>query len=82
MNIRSFSPSFHSDKKSKNSFAKTLFAEVKEKTFGELNKEDKGEHEKLKNNEEMYKTYSEHYKKEITLETSVKIIKFKILEKT
>jgi len=62
-------------------FAKILLTEVEEKTFGELNEEDRKGHEEFKNDEEMYKVYSEYYKKEITPDTPVKIIRFKILEK-
>ncbi len=66
---------------SKKPFAKVILTEVKEKTFGELNEEDKRGHEEFKNDEEMYKVYSEYYKTEITPDTSLKIVSFKILEK-
>jgi hypothetical protein len=63
----------------KEPFAKAVLIEVREKTFAELNEEDKKGHEKFRNDEEMYKTYSEYYGKEIIPDTLVKIIKFKIL---
>lgn len=69
------------DSETKKLFAKAILVEVKEKTFRELTGEDKKGHEKFKNDEEMLKAYSEYYKTEITLDTPVKIIKFKILEK-
>jgi len=68
----------HGDEKP---FAKAMLTEVKEKTFRELDEEDKKGHEKFKNDEEMYKVYSGYYKKEITPDTSLKIIRFKILIK-
>jgi hypothetical protein len=65
----------------KKPFAKVKLVEIKEKTFKELNEEDREGHEKFKNDEEMLKTYSEYYKTEITPDTPLKIIKFKILIK-
>lgn len=67
--------------KNKKPFAKALITEVEEKTFKELNEEDKKGHENFKNDEEMYRVYSEYYKTKITPDTAVKIIKFKILNK-
>ena len=69
------------DSETKKSFAKAVLVEVKEKTFGELDEGDKKGHEKFKSNEEMLKMYSRYYKTEITPDTSLKIIKFEILEK-
>ncbi len=62
----------------KNPFAKAVLTKVNEKTFGELSKEDKKGHEEFKIDEEMYKTYSEYYKREITPDTLLKVIQFKI----
>lgn len=69
------------DYQNKKPFAKSVFDKVKEKTFKELNEEDKKGHEVFQNDEEMYKTYSDYYKTEITPDTAVKIIRFKILNK-
>jgi len=65
----------------KNQFAKALLLKVQEKTFKELTDEDKNGHEEFKNDEEMYKIYSEYYGTEITPDTSLKVIEFKILVK-
>ncbi len=69
------------DSETKKSFAKAVLVEVKEKTFRELDEEDKRGHEKFKNDEEMLKTYSEYYGTEITPDTLLKVIEFKILVK-
>ena len=62
-------------------FAKAVLVEVEEKIFKEVSEEDKDGHEKFKTNEEMLKTYSDYYKTEVSLDTSLKIVRFKILEK-
>lgn len=59
-------------------FATAVVSKVKEKTFGDLNEEDKKGHEKFNSEQEMYKTYSNYYNMEITSNTEVKVIKFKI----
>lgn len=69
------------DNETKEPFARAALLEVREKTFGELDGEDKKGHEEFRNNEEMLKTYSEYYRTEITPDTPLKIIKFKILER-
>lgn len=69
------------DKETKQPFAKVILTEVEEKIFKDLTDEDKKGHEDFKSEEEMFKTYSEYYKTEITPETSLKVIKFKLLEK-
>lgn len=60
-------------------FAKVLIINVKEKTFRELTEEDKRGHEGFENNEEMLKIYSGYYNIEVTLDTPLKIIKFKVI---
>ncbi len=69
------------DHETKKPFVKAMLTEVKEKTFKELDKKDREGHEEFRDDKEMLKTYSEYYKTEITPETPLKIIKFKILEK-
>ena len=69
------------DIENKQPFAKGLLTEVIEKTFRELTEEDRKGHEEFKGEKEMFKTYSEYYKTEITSDTSLKVIKFKILNK-
>ena len=69
------------DKETKQPFAKVLLAEVEEKIFKDLTDEDKKGHEEFKNEEEIFKAYSEYYKTEIIPATSLKVIKFKLLEK-
>lgn len=59
-------------------FAKADVSKVEEKTFGELNEEDKAGHEKFNSEQEMYKTYSNYYNMRVTPNTKVKVIKFKI----
>jgi len=66
----------------KQSFAKAVLIEVKEKTFKELMREDREGHEEFKNEEEMFKTYFDYYKTEVTPDTPLKIIRFRLLEKT
>lgn len=60
-------------------FAKAEVIKVKETTLGNLTDDDKKGHESFKSDEEMYKTYSAYYKTQVTSETKVKIIKFKLL---
>jgi len=69
------------DTKTKEPFTKVLLIEVQEKTFRDLTEEDKEGHEEFKDDEEMYKTYSDYYTTQIIPNTSLKVIKFKILEK-
>lgn len=59
-------------------FTNAEITDVKETTFKYLNDDDFDGHEKFSSKEEMYKTYSKYYKTEVTEDTIVKIIKFKI----
>ena len=59
-------------------FAQAVAIRVKETTFWELTEEDFAGHEKFASKEEMYKRYSWYYRKEITPQTRLKIIEFKI----
>jgi len=60
-------------------FANAEILSVIEKKLGKIQEDDFEGHEKFKNLEEMYETYKEYYGDEVNPETSVKIIKFKLL---
>jgi hypothetical protein len=49
--------------------------------FGELDDLDWDWHEKFSSDRKMYETYSKYYSKIINMDSKLKIIKFKILEK-
>ncbi len=61
-------------------FAKAKIISINETKFKYLTEEDKKGHEPFSTDEEMYETYSKYYKINITPETSLKVIKFKIYE--
>ena len=69
------------DKETKQPFVEASLVEVREKMFKDLTEEDKRGHEGFKNKEEMLKTYSDYYKTEVTLDTPLKIVRFKIIKK-
>ncbi|MBI4448286.1 ASCH domain-containing protein [Candidatus Woesearchaeota archaeon] len=60
-------------------FGKALAVLVKETIFENLTEEDKAGHGKSSPKEELYKTFSDYYKMEVSGKTKVKIIKFKLL---
>jgi len=60
-------------------FARAELLDVKETTFGELTEEDWEGHKKFASDDEMYKTYSIYYKREVGKDIPVKIIKYKLL---
>lgn len=60
-------------------FAKAEIIEIKEKKLREILEQDFEGHEKFKNEEEMFETYKKYYGDKVTLNTVVKIIKFKLL---
>ncbi|PIR04193.1 MAG: hypothetical protein COV59_03345 [Candidatus Magasanikbacteria bacterium CG11_big_fil_rev_8_21_14_0_20_39_34] len=60
-------------------FATAKIIDVKETTFQNLTEEDWAGHEKFVSDEEMYKRYTEYYKREVTPDTKVKIIKFELV---
>ncbi len=62
----------------KEKFAKATLIKVKETTFGKLTDEDCDGHEKFSSDEEMYKTYSGYYNRQVDKNSSVKIIKFEL----
>jgi hypothetical protein len=59
-------------------FAQAAVIRVKETTFWELIPEDLIGHEEFASEEEMYKTYTRYYHKEITPQTNLKVIEFKL----
>ena len=63
----------------KEEFAKAKLIRVKETTFGELTEEDWDGHEKFSSEEELYKTYSKYYNRQIDENTPLKIIKFELV---
>lgn len=63
----------------KEEFAKVKLIGVKETTFGELTSEDWEGHETFFSEEEMYRTYSNYYSRQVDKNSPVKIIKFKII---
>lgn len=64
----------------KEAFANAIIIDVIEKKFKDLNDEDFEGHEKFDTMDEMYKTYSTYYNKEVNEDTTVKIIKFKLID--
>jgi hypothetical protein len=63
----------------RNEFAKAQVLWTKYTTFGKLSPEDTEGHETFTDIEELLKTYSEYYSTNATLETPVKVIKFKLI---
>lgn len=61
-------------------FAEVELIDVVKKPFGNLTKEDKEGHERFESSEIMYQTYSKYYNKTVTADTSVRVIKFKVLK--
>tara|TARA_Y100000034_G_C6829245_1_gene374179 strand:- start:807 stop:1127 length:321 start_codon:yes stop_codon:yes gene_type:complete len=59
-------------------FAKAIIISVKETTFEEVDQCDKEGHEKFSSDEEMYRTYSKYYNINVTPQTKLKIIGFKL----
>ncbi|EKE26258.1 MAG: hypothetical protein ACD_4C00354G0004 [uncultured bacterium (gcode 4)] len=60
-------------------FAKAKVLNVNCTKFWELKEEDIEWHEKFESEEEKYKNYSNYYKTEITPNTELKVIKFKLI---
>ncbi|MDD5396751.1 MAG: ASCH domain-containing protein [Candidatus Moranbacteria bacterium] len=58
-------------------FAHAVLGEIKERKFGEMTAEDMDGHEKYASTAEMLAAFSGYYNQPITIETLVKIIKFK-----
>lgn len=60
-------------------FAQAEATQVREKSFKELTDEDFEGHEKFSSPEEMMKTYKENYGDQVTMDTLIKMIDFKLL---
>jgi hypothetical protein len=60
-------------------FAQAKLITVRETTLGKLSDTDWDGHEKFKNNQEMYDTYSRYYQRPVDEHSPVKIIKFELL---
>ncbi len=63
----------------KEEFAVAELTQSLEKKFNQLTEEDWVGHEKFDTEEEMYQSYSAAYSKEVTPETDLKIIHFKLI---
>lgn len=66
--------------KTQEEFALAELTKVKETKFKDLVEEDWAGHEKFRTDEEMYQSYSKAYSKEVTPDTSLKIVHFKLLK--
>lgn len=60
-------------------FGKARIVSVIEKPIGQLTEEDKKGHEKFTSDKEMYRTYSRYYKRPITADTLIKIVRFALI---
>lgn len=61
-------------------FAKARILWVKDTTFERLTEEDRQGHEDFESEQEMLKTYSEYYGRDVGLETKLKVIKFDLID--
>ena len=64
----------------KEEFTTAELIEVIEKQFKDLTDTDWTGHEKFSSEKEMYESYSKYYSREVTPETLVKIIHFKLIK--
>lgn len=60
-------------------FAKAEITGMREKKLGEITEKDFEGHEKYESNEEMIERYKEYYGEKVNMDTTVKIIDFKLL---
>ncbi|OGY23184.1 MAG: hypothetical protein A2172_02285 [Candidatus Woykebacteria bacterium RBG_13_40_15] len=67
------------NKQTGETFAKAKLTDVFEKPFKDLTPEDFEGHEKFPSEKEMFETYSKYYGKQVSSQTPVKIIHFKLL---
>lgn len=63
----------------KEEFAKARLLDVQEKTFGALTNEDWEGHDRFQSDEETYLTFSKYYRREVSKDSMVKIIRFELL---
>ena len=67
------------DAKTLKKFAKAELTGIKIKKFKDLTENDWKGHEEYNSDKEMYKKYTEYYKRPINEETELKIISFKLI---
>lgn len=67
------------ESKTEKHFTTARIIKVINKKMGELKEEDKKGHEKYGNDRQMYKIYSGYYKKDVTPDTLVKIVRFELV---
>lgn len=60
-------------------FAQAEIVEVREKKLGEITQDDFEGHERFESSEKMMEAYRNYYGEGVTLETAVKIIRFKLV---
>ena len=70
-----------SSKETGEGFARVLLTEVEEKTFKELTDKDKENHESFESDERMLETYSKYYNTDVNMDTPLKVVRFKIIER-
>lgn len=70
------------DNETKEEFAVAELNSVKETKFKDLVEYDWAGHEKFDSDQEMYQSYSKAYSREVTPETDLKIVHFKLLNQT
>ncbi len=68
------------NKDSGEEFGKSVIVSTREKKLGELQDSDFSGHEKFESTEKMYETYKTYYGNRVTPETTVKIVKFKLIK--
>lgn len=61
-------------------FANAEITHITEKPLGMLTKEDEDRHEAFPSKEVMYETYTRCYNRDVSQQTPVKIIRFKLLD--
>jgi hypothetical protein len=61
-------------------FAEAEITDIKEKKLEEVEEKDFSGHESYKNREEMLAIYKKYYGDSVNIETSIKIISFKLLK--
>ena len=61
-------------------FANAEISHITEKPLGMLTEEDEDGHEAFPSKEVMYETYTRYYNRDVSQQTPVKIIRFKLLD--
>ncbi|MGV8150386.1 MAG: ASCH domain-containing protein [Candidatus Woesearchaeota archaeon] len=60
-------------------FAAAIITKIRETTFKNLTEDDKSGHEKFSSEKNMYRVYSKYYNINVTPQTPVKVVKFRVL---